>query len=283
MAGGETRRNILAASLLGGAALASVGAEAAASTLPDLDTPAGRFRAYMLMRGALDGQLVIGFVSGRYYGVVDGEITPLYGVAGATFSRYRLRPDGGYDGVGYELAFFTDLATGVALDEFHNPYTGETVPVPVTALPPGDLIITPGLDVITPKAPPGFAGHDRVVSSQVTGSDVWFTEETTASFTLPGAAKPFHYNEMLTIHGNRGDLEAPGVTHVRATTAYTSVVTWRPWLKMGDRPGHLTAAGAGRYGATMEDLPANWRAAAAKHRPDILENPAALLKDELEG
>jgi hypothetical protein len=276
-----TRRTILASGLLGGAALAA--GTSPAAPVVDLDSPEGRFRAYMLMRGALDGQLVIGFVSGRYYGIVGSELKPLYGVVGATFSRYRARPDGAYDGVGYELAFFTDLATGEALDEFHNPYTGETVSVPVTALPPGDLLITSNLEIEIPKAPPGYSGYDRVVSSASSGPDVWFTEETVANLSLPGATTAFHYNEVLSIHATRAELEKPGATHVRALTGYSSVVTWRPWLKMGDRPGHLMGTGAGRYGATMDELPANWRAAAAKHRPDILGNPGALLKGRLEG
>jgi hypothetical protein len=270
-----TRRTILASGLLGGAALAAGPSHAAphAAASLDLDSPAGRFKAYMLMRGALDGQVVIGFVSGRYYGIVGSELKPLYGVAGATFSRYRARADGAYDGVGYELAFFTDLETGEALDEFHNPYTGETVSVPVTMLEPADLLIKPSLEIVIPKAPPGYSGYDRVVSSLVSGPDVWF----------PGATTAFHYNEVLSIHATRAELETPGVTHVRALTGYSSVVTWRPWLKMGDRPGHLMGTGAGRYGATMDELPANWRAAAAKHRPDILKDPGALLKGRLEG
>jgi hypothetical protein len=276
-----TRRTILASGLLGGAALAA-GPSQAASAL-DLETPEGRFKAYMLMRGALDGQIVIGFVSGRYYGIVDSEMKPLYGLAAATFSRYRVRPDGAYDGVGYELAFFTDLETGAALDTFHNPYTGEDVSVPITASPPGPLIIKPSLEVEVAGLPPGFSGHDRVVSTFTSGPDVWFTEETTTSIPIPGVPKPFHYNEVLSIHATRAELEKPGITHVRAATGYSSIVTWRPWLKMGDRPGHLLGTGAGRYGATFDELPANWRAAAAKHRPDIFKDPGALLKGRLEG
>jgi hypothetical protein len=275
-----TRRTILASGLLGGAALAAGPSQAAPAL--DLDTPAGRFKAYMLMRGALDGQLVIGFVSGRYYGIVESELKPLYGLAAATFSRYRQRPDGAYDGVGYELAFFTDLETGEALDEFHNPYTGEVVSVPVTMQAPSDLIIKPSLEIEIPKAPPGYSGYDRVVSTYTSGEDIWFTEESVANLMFPGATKPFHYNEVLSIHATRAQFQKPGVMHVRATTGYSSVVTWRPWLKMGDRPGHLMGTGAGRYGATIDELPANWRAAAAKHRPDILANPAAMLKGRLE-
>ena len=46
-------------------------------------------RRFIKMSGALDDRLVIGFVSGRYNGVVDSELTPLFGVFAATFSRYR--------------------------------------------------------------------------------------------------------------------------------------------------------------------------------------------------
>jgi hypothetical protein len=121
-----------------------------------------------------------------------------------------------------------------------------------------------------------------VVSSFTSGPDIWFTEESVANLAIPGVPKPFYFSDVLGIHATRADLQAPGVTRVRATTGYTAVVTWRPWLKMGDRPGHLMETGAGRYGATLDELPANWRAAAAKHRPDILANPAALLKGRLE-
>ena len=62
--------------------------KAASLTGPYLDLTTGVGNG---MRGALDGQLVVGFVSGRYDGVVDSEMTPLYGVAGATISRYRAR------------------------------------------------------------------------------------------------------------------------------------------------------------------------------------------------
>jgi hypothetical protein len=74
------------------------------------------------------------------------------------------------------------------------------------------------------------------------------------------------------------DLQAPDAKRVPCLTGYTSVVSWRPWLKMGDRPGHLMGQGAGRYGVSLESLPANWHAATAALRPDVLRDPSGPLR-----
>jgi hypothetical protein len=230
------------------------------------------------MRGALDDRLVIGFVNGRYYGVVEDEITPLYGVAGATFSRYRANASGGYDGISYELAFFTDLKTGLALDAFQNPYTGQTVKVPVTFLDPSPVRIAENCDVLFPKAPAGAQVSDRVVSAKTALQDVWLSEETRAAMTVIPGSKPFRYSEILSLHARAADLLRRDVKQVGSETSYTSVVTWRPWLNMAGHPGHLMGVGAGRYGASMAALPDAWRAAAAEHRPDVFKDPGALLQ-----
>jgi hypothetical protein len=231
----------------------------------------------MMMRGALDDRLVIGFISGRYYGVVDNEIKPLYGVVGATFARYRPRADGGYDGATYEIPFFTDLETGAALDKYRNPYTGETVDVVNSGYPPSAFTVTEALEIVSPKPFPGLVLRDRVINVQTSGADVWMTEETTSALTLPGAPKPVRYSEVTSLHALQADLLKPSAKSVPCQTAYTSVVSWRPWLKMGDHPGHLMGNGVGRYGMTMDELPANWRAATLSRRPDVLKDPKAAL------
>jgi len=273
---GATRRIVLATALASGAFLGSRGAEASSPGL-DLTTPKARLRTYMLMRGALDDRLVIGFISGRYYGVVDNEIKPLYGVVGATFARYRRRTDGGFDGATYEVPFFTDLETGAALQTYKNPYTGETVDVVNSGYPPSAFTINEALEIVSSKPFPGLVVSDKVIAIQTSGADLWVTEETTSALTIPNAPKPIRYSEVTSLHTLQADLQNPRAKSVSCQTAYTSIVSWRPWLKMGDHPGHLMGNGVGRYGVTMDELPANWRAAAAAHHPDALANPAGPL------
>lgn len=271
-----TRRDMLALTAAGGALLASGGAVARTSTnVPT--TPDEWLRAYMLMRGALDERLVIGFISGRYYGVVDGESRALYGVIGATFSRYRRRPDGAYDGISKEIPYFYDLATGKVIDTFRNPYTNEDVAVEHGGYPPARIIIGRDLKLSVPTPMPGLTLEDDIVGREILGDDVFLTEQTVSAFQAPGMTKPVRYSDVVTIHASLADLQRPGVSRVRAQNSYVSTVSWRPWLKMGDRPGHLTGVGYGGYGASVNDLPKTWRDAVAVRHPEVLKDPASAL------
>jgi hypothetical protein len=264
-----------------GTALASVGGSSralAASRKPiDFGDPQQRLKGYMLMRGALDDRLVIGCVSGQYFGVVDGEMTPLFGVVSATFTRFKPRAGGGYDGVSLEVAYFTDPVTGKAMAEYRNPVTGETVAVPPGGLPAAKISILPDLSLKLGREVPGLKLDHSVLPAQVRGDDIWIPELTRTAVTIPGVPQPFRYSEMTTLHARRSELEAVGAKQVTCDTSFTNVVSWRHWLKMGDRPGHMMAIGAGRYGATIETLPPAWIEATRAQRPEIIANPSALL------
>ena len=191
----------------------------------------------------------------------------------------RPRADGGYNGATYEIPFFTDLETGEALDKYHNPYTGETVDVVNSGYPPSafTVTVTEAPEIVSAKPFPGLVVRDKVIAVQTSGEDVWITEETTSALTIPGAPKPVRYSEVSSLHARQADLLKPGAKSAPCQTAYTSVVSWRPWLKMADHPGHLMGNGVGRYGMKLEELPENWRAAAMRRHPEVLQDPAAPL------
>ncbi|MEX6724943.1 DUF1838 family protein [Parapedomonas caeni] len=243
----------------------------------DANDPADRFRAYMLMRGALDERLVIGYVAGSYYGVVGAEVTPLWDVVGVTFTRYRRRADGGYDGYTGEIAHFLDPATGKATGAFHNPYTGKTVADPATNLPPNRVTISPELHFSVPRLAPGTRFDHVIKAPQVRGDDIWITEVTRVGVPVPGRPGGFNYSESVTLHARVSDLADPSAIRVPCATHFTNIVDWRPWMNMDGHPGHLTAIGAGRYGVALEDLPETWLAATRERWPQYLENPGSLL------
>jgi hypothetical protein len=59
---------------------------------------------------------------------------------------------------------------------------------------------------------------------------------------------------------------------------YTSLASrWRPWMKMGERPGQFVGNGVGRYGVALADLPPAWLAETERVRPALLKDPAAAL------
>lgn len=231
----------------------------------------------MMMRGALDERLVIGYVSGSYFGVVDAEMTPLWDVVGATFARYRKQPDGSYEGVTGEIAHFLDPRTGEAPGRFMNPYTGKWIIDPRRNMPPSRITILPSLDLKVPDLLPGTRFDHRINTPQVRGNDVWITEVTRVGMPGPVGKKAFHYNEMITMHARLDDLIHTDLPRVPCSTAFTNVVDWRPWMEMEGHPGHLTAIGSGRYGVSISELPQGWIEATRKQFPAILDNPGSLL------
>ena len=157
------------------------------------------------------------------------------------------------------------------------PYTGETVTVPQTALPPSRIAITPDLAITTPGAPPRLDYRHRILPPLRSGDDVWMVEETFSAIQIANRARPLRYSEVTTLHARASELSAPDVRKVRCEAIYESVSSWRSWLKMADHPGHLTGTGAGRYGLPLEELPEIWRKAAVARRPDVLKAPGAPL------
>lgn len=266
----------LAAGTLAAIPLASAKSGAARPVL-DTTSPAGRQRTFLMMRGALDNRLVSSWVSARYYGVVEDRMDPLFAVVSAVFARHRPLPDGSVEVVSAELAWFTDAETGKALDTWRNPYTGKDVKVPIGGLKPTKFRFGPDLSLHLGREVPGMELAHEVLPFDVRGDDVWVTERSRTAVSIPGAPRPFRYSESNTFHARRRDLEAPGATRVTSDVSYTNVCSWRPWLEMGDRPGHLTATGIGRQGATLDSLPPSWIEATAARRPEVLKDPAALL------
>ena len=105
-----------------------------------------------------------------------------------------------------------------------------------------------------------------------------FTTQAMIDVTRQLSPEPFVYNELLTLTASARDLKAPGVPHVPTTCLYTSLATrWRPWMRMGDRPGQFVGNGLGRYGVAIADLPAVWLAETERVRPQLLKDPAAAL------
>ena len=265
----------LAAGAVAAPALArSIGAKAGGI---DFTTPAGRFRTFMLMRGALDEQLVIGWMQANYYGVVDDRMEPLFDVVAAVFNRYRRLADGGVEVVNAELAWFVDRETGKAMDSFRNPYTGVSVDVPGGGLSPSKYTFGPDLSMRLGREMPGMEFAHEVLPPVVRGGDVWITERSRSSFPIPGQVKLMRYSESNVFHAPRSAVEARGATRVVSDVSFTNVVSWRPWMKMGDHPGHLTASGAGRHGASLASLPPAWLGATRARRPEVLRDPAALV------
>ena len=272
----ESRRQFLAT-----AATMSVLPHIAAAASVNPDDPAHRMTTLMKMYGAIDDRVCFGFVQGTYYGVSNGNVTPLHGVLAAVFNRFVPRADGTYDGAIFEVAYFTDLATGERFETFRNPYTNETVEVPITRSGPHPIHMTP-----TGRARTAATERsDREITQvfrpfRVIHDDVWLVEEIVGC-AKPGALGAAHSSSTSSItnySAKLSDLLDPAQKTVRTHVHYHATVSWRPWLKMGDRPGYMMGNAAGRTVMSIDELPPKYVALTKKLHPDVLDDPMALLK-----
>lgn len=273
------RRRFLVA---GAATLAAAAAPAAADPSsipvpPNLKDPRDLLRTFIRMKGSLDDRLVVSSLSGCHLGVVDAVTQPLYGVLAATFQRFRALPDGRFEALSFEVAYFTDLATGKVIDKYLNPYTGETVTVGHARSRPARITYNHDLSFSLTPPIPGFELTHRVRPPVIIGDVLTMAEEGFTVVKVPGQP-PFRYSEVSTLHANMADLADPHSPQIPARTAYTAVANWRPWLNMGGRPGHLVGTGAGVLGITLKDLPEEFVRATAERHPDVLKDAGALLK-----
>lgn len=274
---GATRRDAIKASgwMMGAMMASPVLAKVPARTL-DITTPAGRLAAFVKMRGSLDESLQTSWISARYYGVTGDEMRPLFNVRSAVFSRYRHSPDGGFEAINAEIAWFIDPDSGQVLTQWRNPYTGRDVKVPMGGYAPSKIFIRPDLGFELAKPVPGLVIEHEVLPFEIRGDDLYITERSRTAMRFSPDAKPFRYSESNTFHARLSAVQS-GAAHVLCDVSFTNVCSWRPWMEMGDLAGHMTAIGVGKQGVGIDTIPAEWVAATRALRPEVLKDPAALL------
>jgi hypothetical protein len=232
---------------------------------------------FIKMRGALDDRMVIGSVTGQYNGVVKGKTRPLFGVVSAVFSRYR--PDsGGYRIIEFEQAYYTDLETGRVISHFKNPYTNDVITVPTYDGPTDRVLVTKSLQFETDAAPPPNVSVRHFVEGPSIADDhIGFIERVSVEVAAAAGKPGFKYVDQTSLRAKLGDVAASDIKMAGCKTHFEAVCSWRPWLNMGDRPGHMTASGRGGFGVTLADVPAGWLDATAALKPELLKHPEAKL------
>jgi hypothetical protein len=251
----------------------------------DFDDPGDVLTAIAKMRGSTDDRLVMGWVIGTRYAVIDHRAVPMMGILAATFSQYRKIRADAYEARALEIAYFTDLDTGRLLERWENPVTGKTVEVPMVRMGPSTVIMTAqGLTVNRPTGEAaGMELRHRFRPPVTNGDSVWITEEINVEGgAAAGKGRAFVYNEMSTYQARRSDLDNPDLATVPTHVQFHGLVTFRPWMGFGDLPGHTTARASGMRAERVEDLPAYYLELTERFHPEVLNNPLAALQSRPE-
>lgn len=225
-----SRRTALALGAAGAIAVGAGSARPARAAAPDLNDPADFLTTIVKMRGATDGSIAMGWITGQRYAVFDGKVTPMFGLLASTFFKYTRIDELTFEMRSFEVAYFTDLATGKLLEKWENPFTGEVVDVPQTRMGPSIVPVKPtGFD-LSEVPSMGAMNADHFFRPAVTqGDDIWITEEIKISGDPPASGpSKFRYNEMTTYNAKLSDLAKPDLATVPTSIQYQSIVGFSP-------------------------------------------------------
>lgn len=289
----STTRRRLCQSLLAGAALIGPGmlpVRASADGELDLTREPDLLRALVKMRGNLDSELVIGWLRAKRFAVSRGRIVPLYSFVAAAFSRFRQVSDDLYEAVVLEITHYTDFETWELLDTLKMPFTGREVEVPAFRFGPTKTRFAVSLDEsdeFEPQEGTTQGAFSPAASVRMTKS---IHPEYVRDGTLllrheeHGRVRPtdsdipnMFYKESTIWSAPLNEVLDPNVKQVDSLVNYSAMTSWRPWMHMGDVPGHTSSNGHGARARSIEDLPDDFLAHTRRLHPDVLEDPEAAL------
>ena len=286
------RRSLLAG-LSGIPLLATRTASSAApAVLTDIELPDDQLLHYFVkLRHSLDDRITIGWVDAVNYGYSAGETFPLYRLLAATWERVLKDESGARRRITLEIAFFLDHRTGELLERLTIPLTGRIVDVPLYRAGPSVVELVARYDRTREfsmqretRDGQAFFATGRSVSQsflsqpQRRGDDFYLRHDiSTRVYGDEDRPPTFFYREWTVTRGSWSALNDPGTVMVPSDLAYSATTAWRPWMQMGDLPGHTLQNGLGSRWDSLAALPAALQELTRRHYPDLVDNPAAVL------
>jgi hypothetical protein len=247
-------------------------------------------RACMKMRFSLGPEMSIGWVRAKRFAVSQGRIEPVCGFVAATFSRLHQVSDKEFEVVAMEITHYTDFETGELLDTLVMPFSNKKVKVPPYRFGPFKTRFAVNLDEKETFAPAAntneneFAPASEVSMTKsievgkVDNGDLFLRHEEYGRVYPSDAKLPSMFYKESTIWSSRlAEVLDPKRSKVNSTVAYSAMTIWRPWMDMGDLPGHTSSNGFGRRANSVADLPEDFLQYTRKIHPDVVADPKAIL------
>jgi hypothetical protein len=244
----------------------------------DLATPEGAIEAFRKVQCSTEDQHpTVYYWVGETYGRVDGEPDKLlFKFEGMNIRQCVTVNDPargrGFRQVSREVLYYQDPVSREVLDEWKNPWTGDTVKVIHIANDP--------VNFRGPIFPKGADGKPYRGDIKVMGDRWWGTTTVPLFYRNPLAGDyqdyvggMYHATEMFNFFGSVHDLTDPKTTSADVSVAWSRISEWLPWMKMRGRPGLLYFNGAGRKLNGYADLPEGIRKTIEARNPTFNAPP----------
>jgi len=263
-----------AAAVLGLVSLGS-GPAVAADAL-GLDGPEAALTAMRKIQcSTADGVPVTYGWEGRVYSRVPGERDrQLFKVEGMNIRQCGpLSAEEGGPGfklVTREILLYLDPETGEVLNQWENPWTGQTV----------DVIQVTNDPVNQRFSRIDRGGREFALPFVVQGNQWWLTSTVPLFYTnvLGGEYQQYvggtyHATEMFNFFGDVDEITDPDVESIPARVGWVRISSWLPWMEMGDRAGLLYFHTAGRKLESFDDLSERMKQQIATNFPEYASPP----------
>jgi hypothetical protein len=291
------------AAITGGAALLSAGTLGAAAPNHALAASGGATQrrvqlspealldSYVRLRARTDGKVSFGWLDALRYAVIGGEIHPLCRVLAFGVARFEKVSSQRYEAVMLEVAHYVDMESGEFLDTLVMPGTGKTVEVPAYRTGPKRVAFGVAIDEsetvgagvprkqLQSFAPVGDVRLVRSVSEPCLEGGSYFVRHEEYGRVAPRdpAAARIFYREWTTWRGPADRALDPKVPSVPCDYSYSALTSWRPWMQMGQSPGHTSENGRGSKMDSLAQLPEEILRLTLRRHPDVIENPERVL------
>ena len=256
----------------------------------NLDNDSDLLRAHIKMRYSTGPEFCMGWMRGKRLAYSEGRVEPLCGMLAATFAKRHQVSDDEFEFVLFEVAFYTDYETGELLRTIKMPFSGEEVEVPVYRFGPQTsrfaikleeskhFVPKPGATEVEFSTPGVFAMTKSISRNYLHNGNLFLQHEEYGRSYPDNSDRPsMFYRESTIWSAPVKEVIDPARTSVASDMSYSAMTSWRPWMKMGDIPGHTSSNGFGKRAFKIADLPADYRSLLKQEHPDVFENAEALL------
>jgi hypothetical protein len=258
----------------------------------DFNNPRWNRDAWARIQGDMNSEKQrIGHCSGIIMAVRPGEaIKPFLGFQVFLATRLIPLPDGNIRRLNKEVIFYTELTRrgqpGEIIEEFKNPFTGETNKIVQVWNDPFNYTISdtlilapedfPGDKSKLPKIPLLFPWQELDAETLVLNTDMHLNYPNPLQpdkWPRESSGPKAQVTEMMRYFVKRKDLENPNLTAVPYHGTWHRVTPWLPFMLMGQTPGHCMYASTMVGFDSIEKLPKYVVDYAMKHKPDMLKAP----------
>ncbi len=231
--------------MAGGLALASIASSPGAWAHPHIRARSdlSALQKFVRIRSSEAGRKTFWWYTGQVLARVgDTPLRPILTQVGASQTIGEWLEDGSFLYRMTEAGYYDDLKTGGIADApITNPLTGEPMTVQ-HYLSSQTIIFTPDLKV-QPETPlPDSAGvfEGTITAPDEKGDRIWMAERLLAMLHGTPTRSRRVVNSLANFEASRADVES-SAGFVPATMQYTTMNSFRPWMNMGDRPGHISS------------------------------------------